>query len=177
MCIWDVATCERIKRVKAHTDFVNTVAVSRHTSHAIVSGSDDCSVRMWDRRKRMSASNTSGAVSFDCSPFQVLAVCYGANETEIVSGGIDNELKVWDVRKPGTECLYRMAGHLDSVTGLALSPDATHVASNSMDNCVRIWDVRAFVQNPQQRCVGLLGGHTHNFEKVTHFYLFYFNLI
>ncbi|XP_075742132.1 U5 small nuclear ribonucleoprotein 40 kDa protein-like [Rhipicephalus microplus] len=59
--------------------------------------------------------------------------------------------------------LYRMVGHLDTITGLCLSPDGSYILSNSMDNTLRIWDVRPFA--PQERCVKILQGHMHNFEK------------
>lgn len=57
-----------------------------------------------------------------------------------------------------------MKGHSDTVTGLALSPDGSHVLSNSMDNSLRVWDIRPYA--PQERCVKMFAGHTHNFEKV-----------
>ncbi|KAL1447977.1 hypothetical protein MTO96_006549 [Rhipicephalus appendiculatus] len=76
-------------------------------------------------------------------------------------GGIDNQIKVWDMRKNAV--LYRMMGHLDTITGLSLSPDGSYILSNSMDNTLRIWDVRPFA--PQERCVKILQGHMHNFEK------------
>lgn len=57
-----------------------------------------------------------------------------------------------------------MKGHSDTVTGLALSPDGSFVLSNSMDNSLRVWDIRAFA--PQERCVKMMVGHQHNFEKV-----------
>lgn len=61
--------------------------------------------------------------------------------------------------------LHHMKGHSDTVTGLALSPDGSYVLSNSMDNSLRVWDIRPFA--PQERCIKMMVGHSHNFEKVT----------
>lgn len=36
-----------------------------------------------------------------------------------------------------------------------------------MDNTLKIWDVRPFA--PYERCVKILSGHQHNFEKVCSF--------
>lgn len=36
------------------------------------------------------------------------------------------------MRKNGV--LYKMIGHGDTITGLALSPDGSYILSNSMDN-------------------------------------------
>lgn len=41
-------------------------------------------------------------------------------------------LQIWDMRK--NDVLYKMNGHMDSITGLTLSPDGSYVMSNSMDN-------------------------------------------
>jgi Prp8 binding protein len=91
----------------------------------------------------------------------VTAVTFSDTAEQILSGGIDNDIKVWDLRK--NALLYRLKGHGDTVTGLSLSPDGSYVLSNAMDNTVRIWDVRPFA--PQERCVKILTGHQHNFEK------------
>ena len=58
-----------------------------------------------------------------------------------------------------------MTGHNDTVTGLSLSPDGSYVLSNAMDNTLRIWDVRPFASD--ERCVKIITGHKHNFEKVS----------
>lgn len=73
-------------------------------------------------------------------------------------------LKVWDLRK--NSILHTMKGHSDTVTGLTLSPDGSFVLSNSMDNSLRVWDIRPFA--PQERCIKMMVGHAHNFEKVSH---------
>ena len=57
-----------------------------------------------------------------------------------------------------------MKGHTDTVTGMSLSPDGSYVLTNAMDNSLRIWDIRPFVTS--ERCVKILTGHHHNFEKV-----------
>lgn len=79
---------------------------------------------------------------------------------QVISGGIDNDIKVWDLRK--NTILYKMKGHTDTVTGLALSPDGSYILSNAMDNSLRIWDIRPFA--PYERCIKVLSGHQHNFE-------------
>lgn len=60
-----------------------------------------------------------------------------------------------------------MRGHTDTVTGLCLSPDGSYILSNAMDNSLRIWDIRPYA--PPERCVKILSGHQHNFEKVSSF--------
>jgi Prp8 binding protein len=66
----------------------------------------------------------------------------------VYSGGLDNAVHVWDLRK-GSKA-FSMAGHTDTVTGLRLSPDGHFLLSNAMDNTLRMWDVRPYA--PDNRC-------------------------
>jgi len=81
-------------------------------------------------------------MSFDSS-LPVLAVCFNEAADQIVSGGLDNSLKVWDIRTNGL--LYEMKGHVDSPTGLSLSPDGAYVASNAMDSTRRYFKLHLFL--------------------------------
>ncbi|GBP09093.1 U5 small nuclear ribonucleoprotein 40 kDa protein [Eumeta japonica] len=66
------------------------------------------------------------------APYQVTAVTFNDTAEQVISGGIDNELKVWDIRKQ--QVLHCLKGHADTITGISLSPDGSYILSNSMDN-------------------------------------------
>jgi len=152
--VFDTMTGARIKRMKGHTGMVNSVAVARDERPLVVSGGDDCHVRVWDRRQRQPIHNLN-------SNFQVTAVSFNSDSQQVISGGIDNELKIWDLRKG--EIVTKVPGHTDTVTGMSLSPDGNMVLTNAMDSTARIWDIRSFCTG--ERCIKVLKGHTHNFEK------------
>nr|ACO14933.1 WD repeat-containing protein 57 [Caligus clemensi] len=152
--IFDSTTGQRIKRLKGHTGFVNACHPARRGPPLIVSGSDDCTVKTWDQRKRGCAHSFNNT-------FQVTGATYNDTADQIITGGIDNDLKIWDIRKNTT--VFTLSGHTDTITGLSLSPDGSYVLTNSMDNSLRIWDVRPFVAG--DRCVKIFNGHKHNFEK------------
>lgn len=61
---------------------------------------------------------------------------------EVFTGGIDNDIKIWDLRKKAVT--LSLLGHTDTVTSLQLSPDQTTLLSNAHDSTVRTWDVRPF---------------------------------
>lgn len=58
------------------------------------------------------------------------------------SGGLDNEVSVWELRKGAVA--FKLQGHGDTVTGMRVSPDGNHLLTNSMDKTLRMWDMRPF---------------------------------
>jgi Prp8 binding protein len=77
------------------------------------------------------------------------------------SGSIDNDIKVWDLRKKAVA--YSLLGHTDTVTSLKLSPDSQSLLSNSHDSTVRTWDVRPFA--PADRHIRTYDGAPTGMEK------------
>ncbi|KAF7727798.1 hypothetical protein EC973_007029 [Apophysomyces ossiformis] len=154
LAIWDVKTGGRVRRWKGHTGVVNSCAVARRGPETVASASDDGSIRLWDSRDK-------DAVQIFEDKYQVTSVCFSDAGDMVYSGGLDNEIKVWDLRKKGVA--YTLTGHLDTIAGLSLSPDGSYLLSNAMDNTVRIWDVKPFA--PADRCVKVFDGAPHGFEK------------
>ncbi|CAK1550319.1 unnamed protein product [Leptosia nina] len=154
VAVWDVPTGTRIKKLKGHSNFVNSVSGARRGPELLVSASDDNTIKLWDARKR------NPILSLD-SAYPVTSVLFNDTAEKIISGGVDNVIKVWDIRNQ--QIAYKIKGHTDTITGMALSYDGSYLLSNSMDNTLRIWDVRPFA--PSERCVKLMSGHQHNFEK------------
>ncbi|KAF7629884.1 hypothetical protein Mgra_00009112 [Meloidogyne graminicola] len=171
--VWDMETGVCVRRFRSHTvffiffiystflkDFVNGCHPARRGPDMVCSGSDDgtiqVSVLVHDLRKRKPA-----VIFENINKYQVTTVTFNDTGELVVSGGIDNALRVWDLRK--NTLLHSMHGHSDTVTGLSLSPDGSYILSNAMDCTARIWDIRAY--SSSQRCVKTLSGHQHNFEK------------
>ena len=128
---------------------MNSVSVASEAPHLIASGSDDCTVILWDSRSKQSI----GSIYHD---YQVSAVCLSADGSSVYAGGIDNIIRKFDLRK-GTRAGWDasalqhieaadllLEGHTDTITGLALSPDGNSLLSNAMDAQLRVWDVRPF---------------------------------
>jgi Prp8 binding protein len=151
---WDADVGKRVKNCKGHSSFVNAIACTRKGTNLAVSGSDDGDIKVWDPRVR-------GAVHTLAESYQVTAVEFGLDGTQVFAGGLENEIKIWDLRKE--EISLQLSGHTDTVTGMELSPDGNLLLSNAMDNTLRVWDTRAFCEG--NRCRVIMGGHMHNFEK------------
>ena len=51
--MYDTVTCQRIKRLKGHTGYVNSCSPGPSRGAPLVaSASDDCSIKIWDTRHR-----------------------------------------------------------------------------------------------------------------------------
>ncbi len=109
---------------------------------------------LWDARTRKS-------VLSEKFKYQITTVCFGATFDQIFISGIDNQIKFYDVRKNAVE--NSLIGHVDTVTGIAISNDGNYLISNSMDQTIRYWDIRPYVQG--SRCLKIFQGVAHNFEK------------
>ena len=80
---------------------------------------------------------------------------------ELYSGGIDNDIKVWDLRKKAVA--YSLLGHTDTISSLSVSPDSQVLLSNSHDSTVRTWDIRPFA--PTERHMKTYDGAPAGMEK------------
>ena len=86
---WDLETGLRIRRHVGHEEVINSMDISKRGEELLVSGSDDGCIGIWDPR-------TKAAVDFIETEFPVTAVALAEAGNELYSGGIDNDIKVWD---------------------------------------------------------------------------------
>ena len=103
----------------------------------IVSGSDDCAIRVWDTR-----SGDTVAGPFQGHTYSVTSVGFSQDGTRIVSGSYDHTIRVWDARS-GDTVAGPFQGHTDWVTSVGFSQDGTRIVSGSDDRTIRVWDARS----------------------------------
>lgn len=153
--VFDVHEGVSVKRLRDHTDIVNSICGARRGDPLVVTGGDDCRSLVWDLRVKSHITELS-------ADYQVTAVAFSDDATQVFSGGIDNEVKCWDLRK--NSVLYSLQGHRDTITGLKLSPDGTHLLSNAMDHTLRSWDVRPYIS--KNRTKHIFQGHRHDLQQL-----------
>jgi Prp8 binding protein len=169
---WDLETGQRIRRHEGHEEVINSMVATRRGEEILISASDDgyigvsCAVvsrpvyeantgdQIWDPRQK-------AAVDFLETSMPVTAVAVAEAGNEIYSGGIDNDIKVWDFRKK--DVAYSLLGHADTITSLEVSPDSQYLLSYSHDSTVRTWDIRPFA--PADRSIKTYDGARIGIEK------------
>lgn len=167
--LWDAATGAQTKTMKGHAGFVNACDVSRRAGDVlVVSGSDDRTWKLWDMRVKRAVMSTHDG-------FPVTAVAFGADGNAVFTGGVEEVVKMWDLRamsgsvtegfasSSSAKASMTLRGHADTITGMRLSPDGLRLLTNGADDAMRVWDVRPYCEG--DRCERLIRGHNHGFEK------------
>ncbi|KIM88434.1 hypothetical protein PILCRDRAFT_3429 [Piloderma croceum F 1598] len=128
---------------------VNSVAFSPDNSR-IISGSDDCMIRIWD-------AQTGGIVLKDTH--WVTSVKFAPNGTSIASASDDTTIRVWDAQTgdiisgpfeghtDGVNCVAFSAdgpfeGYTSRVNSVVFTSDGTRIISGSDDQTIRVWDTQ-----------------------------------
>jgi serine/threonine protein kinase/WD40 repeat protein len=171
MRLWDADGSKELLRFKGHTDQVIGVALSPDGQRAL-SGSHDKTMRLWNvqtgKELHRFEGYTGSVKSVAFSPDGRLALSAGKdgmwlweietgkklrkfpgghwsavfspNGRRILSGDFARVLQVWDVQT-GAE-VFRLEGHSDTITEVAISPDGRRALSSSSDRTVRLWDLQ-----------------------------------
>jgi WD40 repeat protein len=70
----------------------------------------------------------------------VKSLSFSSDGTSLVSGSVDETLKLWDVQTGGV--VKTFCGHTGWVLSVSISPDYTTIASGSRDGTIRLWDIQ-----------------------------------
>uniref|UniRef100_A0A7S3NGU0 Anaphase-promoting complex subunit 4 WD40 domain-containing protein n=1 Tax=Aureoumbra lagunensis TaxID=44058 RepID=A0A7S3NGU0_9STRA len=164
VCLWDTHAGKRKRNFKGHRGFTNAVCAAK-SGNSLASGADDATAVLWDQRSRGGA-----VVTMHCGR-AVTAVEFDQEVDRLFTGGIDDTLKVWDLRQTNAPIL-QLYGHENTITDLALSPDGKTLLSNGMDSKLFAWDIRPFVapasssssESENRRLAHFLGAK-HDFHR------------
>uniref|UniRef100_A0A0W0FFP9 Putative WD40 repeat-like protein n=1 Tax=Moniliophthora roreri TaxID=221103 RepID=A0A0W0FFP9_MONRR len=113
--------------LEGHEHAVRALAARGRT---LVSGSYDCTVRVWDIVNGVCRWVLIGHTQ------KVYSVVLDPARNQTMSGSMDGTVRIWSTSL-GT-CLHVLTGHTSLVGLLGLSP--THLVSAAADSTLRIWD-------------------------------------
>ena len=124
LCVWDVPECTRIRKYRDHENIVNGLDATKVGSEMVVTASDDFTVKLWDPREKI-------PIQTQTMTYQVTCVRFSPNNEYVFFGGLDNQIKAWNIRTNKID--YSLIGHTDTITGIAVSGDGKMLLSNSID--------------------------------------------
>lgn len=96
---------------------------------------DDLSARL--PRKALSSAWEEGRLEGHAD--QVLSLAVSADGTRLLSAGMDQAVRVWDLAQ--RQGALVLTGHQAQVTGVAVARDGRSAVSGSWDRTVRVWDL------------------------------------
>jgi F-box and WD-40 domain protein CDC4 len=110
-----------------HDGAVRALAARGRT---LVSGSYDCTVRVWDLVDGTATWVLEGHTQ------KVYSVAYDPTRHQAYSGAMDSTVRIWSLMDGA--CLHTLTGHTSLVGLLSLSPSS--LVSAAADASVRVWD-------------------------------------
>jgi ribosome assembly protein RRB1 len=84
-------------KIKAHDRDVNVCDWNKVATHLIVTGSDDCKVKVWDLRMINEKSNDE-LLCFNWHTEPITSIRFQPNEESVIAvASEDNRLTIWDM--------------------------------------------------------------------------------
>ncbi|EEQ82216.1 hypothetical protein NCER_101102 [Vairimorpha ceranae BRL01] len=142
--IWNFMTGKCLATATGHSHYVMAAKFLDETT--IISGSLDNSIRIWDCKNLLGKNNkfipdifVKQIVQGHDRGINFIEIVYNDNETLIISGGDDKEVKIWEYR---TELLEResIMAHQGCVTGATLYQN--YIVSVGEDGFFCVFDLK-----------------------------------
>ncbi len=129
----DLASGESKIGLNGHSASVKALAITPD-GQTLISGSEDCTLRLWDLESRSCMEVLAGHYG------SVLSVAVTPDGKSVVSGSEDKTIRVWDIQDGKQQQV--LLGNLAKVQELAISPDGRTLASGGSDSTVILWDLK-----------------------------------
>ncbi|KAG0480033.1 hypothetical protein HPP92_010891 [Vanilla planifolia] len=153
--VWDVNTRQSVMEYEEHEKRAWSVDFSRTEPSMLVSGSDDCKVKVWCTKQEASVFNIDMKANICCVKYNPGSSIY------VAVGSADHHIHYFDLRNTSTPVnVFR--GHRKAVSYVKFL-SSNELASASTDSTLRLWDVK------ENSAVRTLRGHTNekNFVGLT----------
>ncbi|KAK2644605.1 hypothetical protein Ddye_019800 [Dipteronia dyeriana] len=132
--VWDATTSQSVMEYEEHEKRAWSVDFSCSEPSMLVSGSDDCKVKIWCTRQEASV------LSIDMKA-NICSVKYNPGSSIYVAvGSADLNIHYYDLRNI-SQPLYVFSGHKKTVSYVKFLSN-NELASASTDSTLRLWDVK-----------------------------------
>ncbi|CAN6245939.1 unnamed protein product [Urochloa humidicola] len=132
--VWDVQTRQSVMEYEEHEKRAWSVDFSRTEPSMLVSGSDDCKVKVWCTKQEASVINIDMKAN-------ICSVKYNPGSSFYVAvGSADHHIHYFDLRNPSAP-VHVFGGHKKAVSYVKFLSN-NELASASTDSTLRLWDVK-----------------------------------
>ncbi|XP_039054399.1 E3 ubiquitin-protein ligase COP1-like isoform X2 [Hibiscus syriacus] len=132
--VWDVKTRQSLMEYEEHEKRAWSVDFSRTDPSMLVSGSDDCKVKVWCTKQEASVYNIDMKANICCVKYNPGSSNY------IAVGSADHHIHYYDLRNISSP-LHVFSGHKKAVSYVKFLSE-NELASASTDSTLRLWDVK-----------------------------------
>nr|DAD20367.1 TPA_asm: hypothetical protein HUJ06_021830 [Nelumbo nucifera] len=159
--VWDVDTRQSVMEYEEHEKRAWSVDFSRTEPSMLVSGSDDCKVKIWCTKQEASVLNIDMKANICCVKYNPGSSIYVAVYYHTHVGSADHHIHYYDLRNI-SQPLHVFNGHKKAVSYVKFLSN-NELASASTDSTLRLWDVK------ENLLVRTFRGHTNekNFVGLT----------
>ena len=135
--VYDLQSGRVSETLRAHDDDINAVcfADTSTRSNILISGSDDATIKVWDRRLMGSESTAAATAAASSS---------GSNTAAAAAAGAAaaSSLRGRGGRPRAAEPSGVLLGHTQGITSLCAKGDGNHILSNAKDQTAKLFDLR-----------------------------------
>ncbi|XP_036265038.1 transducin beta-like protein 3 isoform X2 [Pipistrellus kuhlii] len=158
-------TC--VAQGSGHTHSVGTVCCSRLKESFLVTGSQDCTVKLWPIPKVLLSKSTApdsdpvllqAQATQRCHDKDINSVAVAPNDKLLATGSQDRTAKLWAL--PQCQLLGVFSGHRRGLWCVQFSPMDQVLATASADGTVKLWALQDF------SCLKTFEGHDASVLKV-----------
>ncbi|XP_026340730.1 transducin beta-like protein 3 [Ursus maritimus] len=170
ICIWKMNKAGKVACVaqgSGHTHSVGTICCSRLKETFLVTGSQDCTVKLWPVPEALLSKGPaphSGPVLLQaqatqrCHDKHINSVAVAPNDKLLATGSQDRTAKLWAL--PQCQLLGVFSGHRRGLWCVQFSPMDQVLATASADGTVKLWALQDF------SCLKTFEGHDASVLKV-----------
>ncbi|GAA6228690.1 transducin beta-like protein 3 [Lates japonicus] len=150
----------------SHANAVGSITCSRMKASFIVSGSQDCTVKVWDLPADLSTAGAeihqlTARATEKAHDKDVNSVAVSPNDKLLASGSQDRTAKLWSLAGEGNVGLLGVfRGHRRGVWAVCFSPVDQVLATSSADGTAKLWSLQDF------SCLKTFEGHDASVLKV-----------
>lgn len=132
-------TGDILKIFIGHEDDINTLCFNS-SSTQIVSGSNDCSIRIWEVDSGLEVFKLNSHTNF------VLSILFNFDESAIFSASFDNTIKIWNF-KTGELNTTIAEAHEVGIRTLGYSPAYYSLISGGLEGSLKFWSKEGNLKN------------------------------